>query len=375
VTTATTAALEAAATAEEELSPLAGRLGHDEAVGRYIAELFVDHGRMVLGLCRLLLRDPVEAEDAAQQVFVSAHRAVLRGSLPRDRSAWIAAIARNECRARVRARMREPLTLPELPADLPDPLVAAIRAADLEAFWSALGMLPRRQRKALVLREVSGLSYHELGRALGVSHSAVESLLFRARQQLRSLLAAVNAAAAPAALRDQLAQLIPGFDPGSASAVGRLAALPVAWKLAGAAVGVGILASGASGLHTQASPVARAPHPRVHLRPAGPTRNSARPHVLRVVTASPAHRVRHASRRGDRHEPEAFRHDEQAETVEQRGATTEGPGPAPTQTVQLDASHEGPGDGGQTTTTTESHSGPDGGSSGLDGGSGHSGPG
>ena len=48
---------------------------------------------MVLGLCRLLLRDPVEAEDAAQQVFLSAHQAILRGSPPRDEAAWVVAIA------------------------------------------------------------------------------------------------------------------------------------------------------------------------------------------------------------------------------------------------------------------------------------------
>ena len=60
---------------------------------------------MVLGLCRLLLRNPVEAEDAAQQVFLSAHQAILRGSAPRDEAAWVVAIARNECRARIRARM------------------------------------------------------------------------------------------------------------------------------------------------------------------------------------------------------------------------------------------------------------------------------
>jgi RNA polymerase sigma factor (sigma-70 family) len=173
---------------------------------------------MVLGLCRLLLRDPIEAEDAAQQVFLSAHQALLRGSAPRDPAAWTAAIARNECRARIRARMREPLALPEVPSDLPDPLASAIRAADLHAVWSALGTLPRRQRRALVLRELGGLSYHELGRTLGVSHSAVESLLFRARQRIRSLVAGTNAAAVPLALRDELARLIPGFDPGTTSA-------------------------------------------------------------------------------------------------------------------------------------------------------------
>jgi RNA polymerase sigma factor (sigma-70 family) len=236
--------------------------------------LFAEHGRMVLGLCRLLLRDPVEAEDAAQQVFLSAHQAILRGSPPRDRAAWMAAIARNECRARIRERMRDPLMLPELPSDLPDPLVAAIRAADLRAVWTALGALPRRQRNALVLRELGGLSYHELGRALGVSQSAVESLLFRARQQIRSLIAGANAAAAPLALRDQLTQLIPGFDPASAGLVARVAAVPVALKVAGAAVGVGVVATGVGEARHQSA--------------AQPQR---RPQEATAVVALPVHRA------------------------------------------------------------------------------------
>jgi len=221
--------------------PSAGR-SERGAAGALVGRLFVDHSRMVLGLCRLLLRDPGEAEDAAQQVFLSAHSALVRGSPPRDEHAWLAAIARNECRARIYARMREPLALPDLSSDLPDPLAAAIRAADLEAIWAAISTLPRRQRRALVLREVGGLSYHELGRALGVSHSSVESLLFRARRQVRGLVVATT----PLALRDELARLIPGFDPGSAGLAARAVTLPVAVKLAAAAVSVGIVTTGAA---------------------------------------------------------------------------------------------------------------------------------
>jgi RNA polymerase sigma factor (sigma-70 family) len=203
---------------------------------------------MVLGLCRLLLRDPLEAEDAAQQVFLSAHRAMLGGLLPRDPPAWLATIARNECRGRIRARMREPQALSYLPDDLPDPLAAAIRAVDLDAVWAALSELPRRQRRALMLRELGGLSYHELGRALGVSQSAVESLLFRARRHLRSLVtgAGANAAAVPFSLRDELARRIPEFDPGSVALAARVATAPVALKLATAAVGIGVVATGAA---------------------------------------------------------------------------------------------------------------------------------
>ncbi len=102
--------------------------------------------------------------------------------------------------------MREPLALPELPSDLPDPLAAAIRAGDLDAVWRALSDLPRRQRRALVLRELGGLSYDELGLAKGVSQPAVESLLFRARRHLRTILRSTGAVTVPFALRDDLAR-------------------------------------------------------------------------------------------------------------------------------------------------------------------------
>jgi RNA polymerase sigma factor (sigma-70 family) len=232
-----------------------------EAAGTLVGSLFVEHGRAILGLCRLLLRDPVEAEDAAQQTFLSAHRALVAGGRPHKPAAWLSAIARNECRARLRLRPREALPLPELPADLPDPLARAIRNADLDALWTALAELPRRQRRALLLRELGGLSYNELGAALGLSRPAVESLLFRARQQLRGAMAGGQAVLAPAAVRDRLADLIPSFDPASASAVGRVAALPVAAKLATATVGVGLLASGAAGLHERHAPAAARPLP------------------------------------------------------------------------------------------------------------------
>jgi RNA polymerase sigma-70 factor (ECF subfamily) len=161
---------------------------------------------MVLGLCRLLLRDPVEAEDAAQGTFLSAHRSLLRGAGPREPAPWLAAIARNECWSRMRARGGEPVGVVEPAGESPDPLAAAIMNADLGALWLALGELPRRQRRAFLLRELSGLSYGELAQALAVSEPAVESLLFRARQHVRTRLAtAARAVGWPAALGAKLA--------------------------------------------------------------------------------------------------------------------------------------------------------------------------
>jgi DNA-directed RNA polymerase specialized sigma24 family protein len=97
------------------------------AAGTQIDDLYTEHCRMVLGLCRSLLRDTHEAQDASQQTFLSAYRSLLAGARPRDTGAWIATIARNECRARIRKRMSTPLPVdvePESgradPADLAD---------------------------------------------------------------------------------------------------------------------------------------------------------------------------------------------------------------------------------------------------------------
>jgi RNA polymerase sigma-70 factor (ECF subfamily) len=269
----------------------------------FVGELFAEHSRMVLGLCRLLLRNPNEAEDATQQVFLSAHRAVLGGSVPREAPAWLAAIARNECRARIRARMREPLSVPELPSNLPDPVASAIRTVDLDGLRDALSTLPRRQRRACLLRELGGLSYGELGRALGTSPSAVESLLFRARQQLRMLLRSANAAAVPLALRDELARLIPGFDPGTVGLAARLAAIPVTVKLATAAAGIGAVTAGAFELpqhHPQPAAETRAPAASPAATPPEPTeRPNPVPTAQRSSRTSGAERPAPARRKAE----------------------------------------------------------------------------
>jgi RNA polymerase sigma factor (sigma-70 family) len=206
---------------------------------------------MVVGLCRFLLRDPVEAEDAAQQSFVAAHHSLLRGSIPRDAPAWLATIARNECRARIRQRMREPLALPEpdgAEGQLPDPFQTAVENADLEALRAGLEALPASQRNAFVLREFAGLSYNELARALEVTEPAVESLLVRARTRLRLALSYANPLVLSVVLRDQLVRLTTSWDDGSVGGVAKIASLPFAAKLAAAGTGAVLVVAGGAGV-------------------------------------------------------------------------------------------------------------------------------
>jgi RNA polymerase sigma factor (sigma-70 family) len=237
------------------------------APGARVGALFSDHGRMVYGLCRMLLRDPIEAEDAAQETFLSAYRALLRGGGPRDPAAWLAAIARNECRTRLRARSREPVTVVREPhsglAEGPDALVERRLWADELA--RALGELTQHQREAVVLRDLYGLRTREVGAALGLSRPAVESLVFRARRRLRvRLRPAAGALVLPLALREGLAQALPGFSSGAAGAAGATGAV-----VSGTAL-VAKLAAGTAAVGTATSvvlvgserPVPPSSHPR-----------------------------------------------------------------------------------------------------------------
>src|SRR4029450_5329604 len=158
---------EAGTTSASRLVEADGRAEDEPAVA--VRELFERHGQTVLGLCRVLLRDAHEAEDAVQQTFLAAYRSLLGGTEPRHPAAWLATIARNECRGRIQRRMREPLLDRELDHPLPDPVAAAALRADLAEIWRAIGELPRRQRRVFLLREFSGLSYAELGRAMALS--------------------------------------------------------------------------------------------------------------------------------------------------------------------------------------------------------------
>ena len=220
----------------------------DPDAGIRVAALYEAHGRTIVGLCRFLLRDATEAEDAAQQSFLSAYRSLLGGAVPREPAAWLAAIARNECWLRIKRRMREPLALHEVPCPQADPLEAAARNADFATLRAGLEALSQPQREAFMLREFAGLSYSELALALGVTEPAVDSLLFRARTSLRRALSAANGILVPVALRDQLARLIPGFDQPAVGTLAKLASLPIAAKVAAAGAGAMLVVAGSTGL-------------------------------------------------------------------------------------------------------------------------------
>jgi len=282
-TTAETTTTPAEGTTTSSPEPFAshGRPDPGAAVAR-TEELYRQHGRLVAGLCRALLRDAAEAEDAAQQTFLSAHRALVNGSSPEEPAAWLATIARNECWARIKNRMREPL--PTLDVDnescSTDPLAEAIRNADLAAMWQAIAELPGQQRAALLLREFGGLSYEELAGALAVSGSAVESLLFRARHGVRTRLKTAYAGLTGGSWLESLPRLAGGLGGGMA---------PVAAKVAAVGVGAAVATGGAVVAPQMLEQAQPSRHPALrHAAPVATQQADAQPLPIFVARSRPS---------------------------------------------------------------------------------------
>jgi len=328
----------------------AGRLRSEAARAR-TESLFREHGRLVAGLCRGLLRNPDEAEDAAQQAFLSAHGAFLRGAEPRDPGAWLAAIARNECLGRIRERMRRPLPVADANSAVSsnDPVAEAARRADMAALWRAIGALAPQQREAMLLREFGGLSYDELAVALGVSVPAVESLLFRARTKLRVELKAIAAA---------LGGLLPRLLAGGGAA-----------KVAGMTAAAGIVTGGV--VATDRVPhTPPAPRPR-HTLVVVPTSQRRDVAVTEVPTVARTTTRALAKAKGDRTRESGLA---EHEGGRDRTAVVE---PAETPSLTTDGGSRAMSDDRTTTTTgtTTTESGHDGGTDGSSGDSGDSGDG
>lgn len=148
--------------------------------------LYERHSRQIFNYCLHQLGNREEAEDATQTTFLNAFRGLQRGVVPELESAWLFKIANNVILTRRRSSFRRRRV--ETPGDLDalqDVLPSPQRNADeLIRLTDALAGMPEQQRRALLLREWQGLSYHEIGEELGLSQSAVETLLFRARRSL-----------------------------------------------------------------------------------------------------------------------------------------------------------------------------------------------
>jgi RNA polymerase sigma factor (sigma-70 family) len=174
------------------------------SLDRSFERLYRRHATNVYRYAYGMLRNRADAEDVTQTAFLNAYRALEHGDEPRAPLNWLISIAHNVCLQRFRAAARRPQEV-ELDYDVADSLVEEDDGPAAEDIRRALGHLAFNQRSAIVLREIEGRSYAEIAEILGVSMSAVETLVFRARRALREQLeGALTCAEAELAISKQL---------------------------------------------------------------------------------------------------------------------------------------------------------------------------
>jgi RNA polymerase sigma-70 factor (ECF subfamily) len=160
--------------------------------------LVAKYQRRVLRLISRLVRDPAEQEDVAQEAFIKAYRA-----LPQFRGesafyTWLYRIAVNTAKNYLATQGRRPRTIGQFQSDdegesfdmsdvvednnTPEAVLHGRQVA--ETVNSAIEALPEDLRTAITLREIEGLSYEEISKAMDCPIGTVRSRIFRAREAI-----------------------------------------------------------------------------------------------------------------------------------------------------------------------------------------------
>ena len=157
------------------------RSGHDEAF-RVIYDRY--HKRLA-GYARQMLPRGYDAQDALQDVFVRAYRGLRHDDRELAIRPWLFRIAHNCCIDELRRTVPVPTDeVSTRPSQLDDPAAQLDAREALQRLIQDIQRLPEQQRSALLLRELSGISYEEVAAALETTVPAVKSLLVRARMGL-----------------------------------------------------------------------------------------------------------------------------------------------------------------------------------------------
>jgi RNA polymerase sigma-70 factor, ECF subfamily len=169
-----------------------------EAFGQLIDR----HASVIINLAYRMVGNHAEAEDLAQEAFLTAFKALSTFRADSKFSTWLYRIASNKCKDWLRAKrpgmgqqdvdIDEVLDIHVAEERTPERLLSQQQVAlELE---QAIQRLPPLYREAFVLKHVEGLSYEEMAEILGVNGDTLKMRVYKGRLQLSRELASLNPA-------------------------------------------------------------------------------------------------------------------------------------------------------------------------------------
>lgn len=154
--------------------------------------------KRVFALTTRMCRNPADAEEAAQEAFLSAWQGLKFFRGESSFSTWLYRLASNACvdlmrkegrhQAAAGPSLNDEEVVLELPDEAPTPHVLAERAELREQIEEGLAALPEEYREVLVLREIHQQSYDEISEILSLDLGTVKSRISRGRKKLRKFL-------------------------------------------------------------------------------------------------------------------------------------------------------------------------------------------
>lgn len=162
--------------------------------------MIIENQDRVYNTCLGFMKNAQEAEDMAQEVFIHVFQNIAKFKGESKLSTWIYRITTNKCLEEIRKKGRQKRSahledisdamVQNRAADFFHPGIALEDQERATILMEAIDKLPDQQKTAFTLSKMEQLSYDEISKVMAKSVSSVESLLFRAKQNLRQLLTA-----------------------------------------------------------------------------------------------------------------------------------------------------------------------------------------
>jgi RNA polymerase sigma-70 factor (ECF subfamily) len=163
---------------------------------RAFEQIMIHSQQKVMSLSWRMLGNDADARDASQEVFLRVYKYLGRFKQDQDFLAWLYQITVNVCRDIARKRQNHTDRFPsfdtagderalEVPARQRDADEALIAMQQRELIASAMATLPEKERAAILLRDIEGLSTHEVARILKSSSTTVRSQISSARKKIK----------------------------------------------------------------------------------------------------------------------------------------------------------------------------------------------